>query len=206
MIDISGCDYGTPEMDAFKMRTKQDERESRRLLRIVQREGKDTKSEFFSTWQFVDDAFLRERQKPSNRKAQVSVTKTPIFPVGEKVVKLRDIITKTLKLADELDAYWLVHEEGPTLEDKLGVDEDGKSICCDCCGVRRDSLASPGFGKYNFPNLCNDCATRLYVDASFDRDIHGSTSSQEIAVYPLNRFRAQVNQVPIAEWTMVNTP
>lgn len=71
---------------------------------------------------------------------------------------------------------------------------------CDCCGVRRDSLESPGFGKYGYPHLCNNCACDMYKHVIANpKDCNESLLS--IGIAPLIQRRVYTEEDAIQSWT-----
>ena len=71
---------------------------------------------------------------------------------------------------------------------------------CDCCGVRRDSLESPGFGKYGYPHLCNNCARDMYKYVIVNPE-GCNESLLSIGIVPLIRRRESTEEDAIQSWT-----
>lgn len=181
MIDITGCDYLRPDMDEVKARRRRREAGINGVLRLM------------------------DIAKPTNinygdylepQLGQVSYSWTSWNNIGSSTSnpQVRKIVYNI--------CYEKMLPQGVrrlTKEFKQHYDYVEGEVC-DCCGVRRDSLESPGFGKYGYPHLCNNCACDMYKHVIANpKDCNESLLS--IGIAPLIQRRVYTEEDAIQSWT-----
>lgn len=181
MIDITGCDYLRLDMDEVKARRRRREDGINGVLRLI------------------------DIAKPTNinygdylepQLGQVSYSWTSWNNIGSSTSnpQVRKIVYNI--------CYEKMLPQGVrrlTKEFKQHYDYVEGEVC-DCCGVRRDSLESPGFGKYGYPHLCNNCACDMYKHVIANpKDCNESLLS--IGIAPLIQRRVYTEEDAIQSWT-----
>lgn len=181
MIDITGCDYLRPDMDEVKARRR---RREDGLAGVVKRMG-IAKPTNINYGDYLEPQLGRvsyswtswnnigsSTSSPQIRKIVYNICYEKMLPQGVRR------LTKEFK-----QRYDYVEGE-----------------VCDCCGVRRDSLESPGFGKYGYPHLCNNCACDMYKHVVANpKDCNESLLS--IGIAPLIQRREYTEEAAIPSWT-----
>lgn len=143
MIDITGCDYLRPDMDEVKARRRRREDSLAGVGRLMD----IAKPTNINYGDYLEPQLGRvsyswtswnnigsSTSNPQVRKIVYNICYEKMLPQGVR------------RLTKEFKQHY-DYVEGEV---------------CDCCGVRRDSLESPGFGKYGYPHLCNNCACDMY--------------------------------------------
>ena len=181
MIDITGCDYLRPDMDEVKARRRRREDSLAGVGRLIDI-AKPTNINYGDylepqlgqvsySWTSWNN-ISSSTSNPQVRKIVYNVCYEKMLPQGVR------------RLDKELK-YHSDYVEGEV---------------CDCCGIRRDSLESPGFGKYGYPHLCNNCARDMYKHVIANpKDCNESLLS--IGIAPLIQRRVYTEEDAIQSWT-----
>ena len=181
MIDITGCDYLRPDMDEVKARRRRREDGINGVLRLIDI-AKPTNINYGDylepqlgqvsySWTSWNN-ISSSTSNPQVRKIVYNVCYEKMLPQGVR------------RLTKEFKQHY-DYVEGEV---------------CDCCGVRRDSLESPGFGKYGYPHLCNNCACDMYKHVIANpKDCNESLLS--IGIAPLIQRRVYTEEDAIQSWT-----
>lgn len=181
MIDITGCDYLRPDMDEVKARRRR--REDRlagvgRLMDIAKPTNinygdylEPQLGQVSYSWTSWNN-ISSSTSSPQVRKIVYNICYEKMLPQGVR------------RLTKEFKQHY-DYVEGEV---------------CDCCGVRRDSLESPGFGKYGYPHLCNNCACDMYKHVIANpKDCNESLLS--IGIASLIQRREYTEEDAIQSWT-----
>ena len=184
MIDITGCDYLRPDMDEVKARRRRREDGINGVLRLID----IAKPKNIGYGEYLEPQIVQMSNSWYSWNSWSNISSSTFIPQTSRIIyTLR--YEKTLpsgvrRLNKELK-YHSDYVEGEV---------------CDCCGVRRNSLESPGFGKYGYPHLCNNCAQDMhkYVIAN-PKDCNESLLS--IGIVPLIRRREYTEEDAIRSWT-----
>lgn len=181
MIDITGCDYLRPDMDEVKARRRRREDSLAGVGRLMDI-AKPTNINYGDylepqlgqvsySWTSWNN-ISSSTSNPQVRKIVYNVCYEKMLPQGVR------------RLTKEFKQHY-DYAEGEV---------------CDCCGVRRDSLESPGFGKYGYPHLCNNCACDMYKHVIANpKDCNESLLS--IGIAPLIQRRVYTEEDAIQNWT-----
>lgn len=181
MIDITGCDYLRPDMDEVKARRRRREDSLAGVGRLMDI-AKPTNinygdylepqlSQVSYSWTSWNN-IGSSTSSPQVRKIVYNICYEKMLPQGVR------------RLTKEFKQHY-DYVEGEV---------------CDCCGVRRDSLESPGFGKYGYPHLCNNCACDMYKHVIANpKDCNESLLS--IGIAPLIQRRVYTEEDAIQSWT-----
>ena len=181
MIDITGCDYLRPDMDEVKARRRRREDSLAGVGRLMDI-AKPTNINYGDylepqlgqvsySWTSWNN-ISSSTSSPQVRKIVYNICYEKMLPQGVR------------RLTKEFKQHY-DYVEGEV---------------CDCCGVRRDSLESPGFGKYGYPHLCNKCACDMYNHVIANpKDCNESLLS--IGIAPLIQRREYTEEDAIQSWT-----
>lgn len=181
MIDITGCDYLRPDMDEVKARRRRREDGINGVLRLID----IAKPKNIDYGEYLEPQIV---QMSTSWNSWSNISSSTFIPQTSRIIyTLR--YEKTLpsgvrRLNKELK-YHSDYVEGEV---------------CDCCGVRRNSLESPGFGKYGYPHLCNNCARDMYKYVIENPKVCDE-SLLSIGIVPLIRRREYTEEDAIQNWT-----
>ena len=181
MIDITGCDYLRPDMDEVKARRRRREDSLAGVGRLM------------------------DIAKPTNINYG-DYLEPQLGQVSYSWTSWNNISSSTFIPQTSRIVYTLRYEKAlpsgvSRLDKELKYHSDYvEGEVCDCCGVRRNSLESPGFGKYGYPHLCNNCARDMhkYVIANPEGC---NESLLSIGIMPLIRRRESTEEDAIQNWT-----
>lgn len=181
MIDITGCDYLRPDMDEVKARRRRREDGINGVLRLID----IAKPKNIGYGEYLEPQIV---QISNSWNSWSNISSSTFIPQTSRIVY-------TLR-------YEKMLPQGVrrlTKEFKQHYDYVEGEVC-DCCGVRRDSLESPGFGKYGYPHLCNNCARDMhkYVIANPEGC---NESLLSIGIVPLIQRRVYTEEDAIQSWT-----
>ena len=181
MIDITGCDYLRPDMDEVKARRRRREDGINGVLRLID----IAKPKTIGYGEYLEPQIV---QMSNSWNSWSNISSSTFIPQTSRIIyTLR--YEKTLpsgvrRLNKELK-YHSDYVEGEV---------------CDCCGVRRNSLESPGFGKYGYPHLCNNCARDMYKYVIENPKVCDE-SLLSIGIVPLIRRREYTEEDAVRSWT-----
>lgn len=181
MIDITGCDYLRPDMDEVKARRRRREDGINGVLRLID----IAKPKNIDYGEYLEPQIV---QMSNSWNSWSNISSSTFIPQTSRIVyTLR--YEKTLpsgvrRLNKELK-YHSDYVEGEV---------------CDCCGIRRTSLESPGFGKYGYPHLCNNCARDMYKYVIENPKVCDE-SLLSIGIVPLIRRREYTEEDAVQNWT-----
>lgn len=174
MIDITGCDYLRPDMDEVKARRRRREDGINGVLRLID----IAKPTNINYGDYLEPQLGRvsyswtswnnigsSTSNPQVRKIVYNICYEKMLPQGVR------------RLTKEFKQHY-DYVEGEV---------------CDCCGMRRDSLESPGFGKYGYPHLCNNCACDMYKHVIANPE-GCNESLLSIGIVPLIRRRESTEE------------
>lgn len=181
MIDITGCDYLRPDMDEVKARRRRREDGLAGVVKLMDI-AKPTNINY------------GDYLEPQLGQVSYSCTSWNNISSSTSSPQIRKIVYNI--------RYEKMLPQGVrrlTKEFKQRYDYVEGEVC-DCCGVRRDSLESPGFGKYGYPHLCNNCACDMYKHVVANpKDCNESLLS--IGIAPLIQRRVYTEEDAIQSWT-----
>lgn len=181
MIDITGCDYLRPDMDEVKARRRRREDGINGVLRLID----IAKPKNIDYGEYLEPQIV---QMSNSWNSWSNISSSTFIPQTSRIIyTLR--YEKTLpsgvrRLNKELKPH-SDYVEGEV---------------CDCCGIRRNSLESPGFGKYGYPHLCNNCARDMYKYVIANPE-GCNESLLSIGIVPLIRRRESTEEDAIQNWT-----
>ena len=149
MIDITGCDYLRPDMDEIKARRRRREDGINGVLRLID----IAKPRNIDYGEYLEPQIVQISSywnwnswgSWSNISSSTSIPQTS--RITYYTLRYEKALPSGVRRLDKELKYHSDYVEGEV---------------CDCCGVRRNSLESPGFGKYGYPHLCNNCARDMY--------------------------------------------
>lgn len=184
MIDITGCDYLRPDMDEVKARQRRRDDGINGVLRLID----IAKPKNIGYGEYLEPQIVQMSNSWYSWNSWSNISSSTSIPQTSRIVyTLR--YEKTLpsgvrRLNKELK-YHSDYVEGEV---------------CDCCGVRRNSLESPGFGKYGYPHLCNNCARDMYKYVIENPKVCDE-SLVSIGIVPLIRRREYTEEDAVRSWT-----
>lgn len=146
MIDITGCDYLRPDMDEVKARRRRREDGINGVLRLID----IAKPRNIDYGEYLEPQIVQISNSWDSWNSWSNIGSSTSIPQTRSIVY-------TLRYEKALPSG----VRHLTKEFKQHYDYVEGEVC-DCCGVRRNSLESPGFGKYGYPHLCNNCARNMY--------------------------------------------
>lgn len=181
MIDITGCDYLRPDMDEVKARRRRREDGINGVLRLID----VAKPKNIGYGEYLEPQIV---QMSTSWNSWSNISSSTFIPQTSRVVytlRYEKALPSGVSRLDKELKYHSDYVEGEV---------------CDCCGIRRDSLESPGFGKYGYPHLCNNCARDMYKYVIENpKDCNESLLS--IGIVPLIRRREYAEEDAIQNWT-----
>lgn len=181
MIDITGCDYLRPDMDEVKARRRRREDGTNGVLRLID----ITKPKNIDYGEYLEPQIV---QISNSWNSWSNISSSTSIPQPSRVVynlRYEKMLPSGVCRLDKELKYHSDYVEGEV---------------CDCCGIRRDSLESPGFGKYGYPHLCNNCACDMYKHVIANpKDCNESLLS--IGIAPLIQRRVYTEEDAIQSWT-----
>lgn len=181
MIDITGCDYLRPDMDEVKARRRRREDGINGVLRLID----IAKPKNINYGEYLEPQIV---QMSNSWNSWSNISSSTFIPQTSRItytLRYEKALPSGVRRLDKELKYHSDYVEGEV---------------CDCCGVRRNSLESPGFGKYGYPHLCNNCARDMhkYVLANPEGC---NESLLSIGIVPLIRRREYTEEDAIQNWT-----
>lgn len=146
MIDITGCDYLRPDMDEVKARRRRREDGINGVLRLID----IAKPMNIDYAEYLEPQMLQISNSWDFWGSWSNIGSSTSMPQTNRIIytlRYEKALPSGVRRLDKELKYHSDYVEGEV---------------CDCCGVRRNSLESPGFGKYGYPHLCNKCARDMY--------------------------------------------
>lgn len=181
MIDITGCDYLRPDMDEVKARRRRREDGINGVLRLID----IAKPKNIGYGEYLEPQIV---QMSNSWNSWSNISSSTFIPQTSRVVytlRYEKALPSGVSRLDKELKYHSDYVEGEV---------------CDCCGIRRNSLESPGFGKYGYPHLCNNCACDMYKHVIANpKDCNESLLS--IGIAPLIQRRVYTEEDAIQSWT-----
>lgn len=181
MIDITGCDYLRPDMDEVKARRRRREGGINGVLRLID----IAKPKNIDYGEYLEPQIV---QMSNSWNSWSNISSSTFIPQTSRIVY-------TLRYEKTLPSG--VRRLNKELKHHSDYVE---GEVCDCCGIRRDSLESPGFGKYGYPHLCNNCARDMYKYVIENPKVCDE-SLLSIGIVPLIRRREYTEEDAIQNWT-----
>lgn len=181
MIDITGCDYLRPDMDEVKARRRRREDGINGVLRLID----IAKPKNIGYGEYLEPQIV---QMSNSWNSWSNISSSTSIPQTSRIVytlRYEKMLPSGVRRLDKELKYHSDYVEGEV---------------CDCCGIRRDSLESPGFGKYGYPNLCNNCARDMYKYV-IENPEGCNESLLSIGIVPLIRCRESTEEDAIQNWT-----
>lgn len=189
MIDITGCDYLRPDMDEVKARRRRREDSLAGVGRLMD----IAKPTNINYGDYLEPQIVQISNSWDSWNSWSNIGSSTSIPPS---------IPQTIKITYTTISYEKMLPQGVrrlTKEFKQHYNYVEGEVC-DCCGVRRDSLESPGFGKYGYPHLCNNCACDMYKHVIANpKDCNESLLS--IGIAPLIQRRVYTEEDAIQSWT-----
>ena len=181
MIDITGCDYLRPDMDEVKARRRRREDGTNGVLRLID----ITKPKNIDYGEYLEPQIV---QMSNSWNSWSNISSSTSIPQTSRIVytlRYEKMLPSGVSRLDKELKYHSDYVEGEV---------------CDCCGIRRNSLESPGFGKYGYPHLCNNCARDMhkYVLANPEGC---NESLLSIGIVPLIQRREYTEEDAVRSWT-----
>jgi hypothetical protein len=181
MIDITGCDYLRPDMDEVKARRRRREDGINGVLRLID----IAKPKNIGYGEYLEPQIV---QMSNFWNSWSNISSSTSIPQTSRIVytlRYEKALPSGVSHLDKELKYHSDYVEGEV---------------CDCCGIRRNSLESPGFGKYGYPHLCNNCAQDMYKYVIENpKDCNESLLS--IGIAPLIQRRVYTEEDAIQSWT-----
>lgn len=181
MIDITGCDYLRPDMDEVKARRRRREDGTNGVLRLID----ITKPKNIGYGEYLEPQIV---QISNSWNSWSNISSSTFIPQTSRIVY-------TLRYEKTLPSG----VRRLTKEFKQHYDYVEGEVC-DCCGVRRNSLESPGFGKYGYPHLCNNCARDMYKYVIENPKVCNE-SLLSVGIVPLIQRREHTEEDAVQNWT-----
>lgn len=181
MIDITGCDYLRPDMDEVKARRRRREDGINGVLRLID----IAKPKNIGYGEYLEPQIV---QVSNSWNSWSNISSSTFIPQTSRVVytlRYEKTLPSGVSRLDKELKYHSGYVEGEV---------------CDCCGVRRNSLESPGFGKYGYPHLCNNCARDMHKYVLSNPE-GCNESLLSIGIVPLIRRREYTEEAAIQSWT-----
>lgn len=184
MIDITGCDYLRPDMDEVKARRRRREDGINDVLRLID----IAKPMNIDYSEYLEPQIVQMSNSWDSWNSWSTIGSSTSIP-------------QTLKITYTTIRYEKMLPQGVRRLTKEFKQHYGyvEGEVCDCCGMRRDSLESPGFGKYGYPHLCNNCARDMYKDVMVKPNVYNECL-QTIGIVPLIRDH-EYDEQNINTWT-----
>lgn len=184
MIDITGCDYLRPDMDEVKARRRRREDGLAGVGRLMD----IAKPMNIDYSEYLEPQIVQMSNSWDSWNSWSTIGSSTSIP-------------QTLKITYTTIRYEKMLPQGVRRLTKEFKQHYGyvEGEVCDCCGMRRDSLESPGFGKYGYPHLCNNCACDMYKDVMVKPNVYNECL-QTIGIVPLIRDH-EYDEQNINTWT-----
>ena len=184
MIDITGCDYLRPDMDEIKARRRRREDGNNGVLRLID----IAKPKNIDYGEYLEPQIVQISNSWYSWNSWSNISSSTSIPQTSRIVytlRYEKALPSGVRRLDKELKYHSDYVEGEV---------------CDCCGIRRNSLESPGFGKYGYPHLCNKCAQDMhkYVIENL-KDCNESLLS--IGIVPLIQRRECTEEDVVRSWT-----
>ena len=184
MIDITGCDYLRPDMDEVKARRRRREDGINGVLRLID----IAKPKNIGYGEYLEPQIVQMSNSWYSWNSWSNISSSTSIPQTSRMVytlRYEKALPSGVSRLDKELKYHSDYVEGEV---------------CDCCGIRRDSLESPGFGKYGYPHLCNNCARDMYKYVIENPKVCDE-SLLSIGIVPLIRRREYAEEDAIQNWT-----
>ena len=182
MIDITGCDYLRPDMDEVKARRRRREDDGiNGVLRLID----IAKPKNIGYGEYLEPQIV---QMSNSWNSWSNISSSTFIPQTSRIIynlRYEKALPSGVRRLDKELKYHSDYVEGEV---------------CDCCGVRRNSLESPGFGKYGYPNLCNNCARDMYKYVIANPK-GCNESLLSIGIEPLIQRRDYTEEDAVQSWT-----
>ena len=181
MIDITGCDYLRPDMDEVKARRRRREDGTNGVLRLID----ITKPKNIGYGEYLEPQIV---QISNSWNSWSNISSSTFIPQTSRIVytlRYEKTLPSGVSRLDKELKYHSDYVEGEV---------------CDCCGVRRNSLESPGFGKYGYPHLCNNCARDMYKYVIENPKVCNE-SLLSVGIVPLIQRREHTEEDAVQNWT-----
>lgn len=181
MIDITGCDYLRPDMDEVKARRRRRENGINGVLRLID----IAKPKNISYGEYLEPQIV---QISNSWNSWSNISSSTFIPQTSRIVytlRYEKALPSGVSHLDKELKYHSDYVEGEV---------------CDCCGVRRNSLESPGFGKYGYHHLCNKCAQDMHKYV-IENPEGCNESLLSIGIAPLIQRRVYTEEDAIQSWT-----
>lgn len=184
MIDITGCDYLRPDMDEVKARRRRHEDGNNGVLRLID----IAKPKNIDYGEYLEPQIVQISNSWDSWGSWSNISSSTSIPQTSRIIytlRYEKTLPSGVRRLDKELKYHSDYVEGEV---------------CDCCGVRRNSLESPGFGKYGYHHLCNNCAHDIYKDVIANSKICNE-SLLSIGIEPLIQRRDYTEEEAIRSWT-----
>ena len=184
MIDITGCDYLRPDMDEVKARRRRREDGINGVLRLID----IAKPKTISYGEYLEPQIVQMSNSWYSWNSWSNISSSTSIPQTSRMVytlRYEKTLPSGVRRLDKELKYHSDYVEGEV---------------CDCCGVRRNSLESPGFGKYGYPHLCNKCAQDMHKYV-IENPEGCNESLLSIGIVPLIRRRESTEEDAVQSWT-----
>lgn len=181
MIDITGCDYLRPDMDEVKARRRRRGDSINGVLRLID----IAKPKNIGYGEYLEPQIV---QMSNFWNSWSNISSSTSMPQTSRIVytlRYEKTLPSGVRRLDKELKYHSDYVEGEV---------------CDCCGIRRNSLESPGFGKYGYPHLCNNCARDMYKYV-IENPEGCNESLLSIGIVPLIRRREYTEEDAVRSWT-----
>ena len=184
MIDITGCDYLRPDMDEVKARRRRREDGINGVLRLID----VAKPKNIGYGEYLEPQIVQMSNSWYSWNSWSNINSSTSIPQISRIVytlRYEKMLPSGVRRLNKELKYHSDYVEGEV---------------CDCCGVRRNSLESPGFGKYGYPHLCNNCARDMYKYVIENPKVCDE-SLLSIGIVPLIRRREYTEEDAVRSWT-----
>ena len=184
MIDITGCDYLRPDMDEVKARRRRREDGINGILRLID----IAKPKNIDYGEYLEPQIVQMSNSWYSWNSWSNISSSTSIPQPSRMVytlRYEKTLPSGVRRLDKELKYHSDYVEGEV---------------CDCCGVRRNSLESPGFGKYGYPHLCNNCAQDMYKYV-IENPEGCNESLLSIGIVPLIQRRESTEENAVQSWT-----
>lgn len=184
MIDITGCDYLRPDMDEVKARRRRREDGINGVLRLID----IAKPKNIDYGEYLEPQIVQMSNSWYSWNSWSNISSSTSIPQTSRIVytlRYEKTLPSGVRRLNKEFKYHSDYVEGEV---------------CDCCGVRRNSLESPGFGKYGYPHLCNNCAQDMHKYV-IENPKGCNESLLSIGIVPLIRRRESTEENAVQSWT-----
>ena len=184
MIDITGCDYLRPDMDEVKARRRRREDGINGVLRLID----IAKPMNIDYGEYLEPQIVQISNSWDSWGSWSNIGSSTSMPQTSRIIytlRYEKALPSGVRRLDKELKYHSDYVEGEV---------------CDCCGARRNNLESPGFGKYGYPHLCNNCARDMYKYVIENLKVCDE-SLLSIGIEPLIQRREYTEEDAIRSWT-----